>query len=133
MATAHVLIVEDERIIALDMARRLRQQGYTVAIAASGRAALDAAAAQRPAVVLMDIGLPGTLDGVETAKHLWTRFQTPVVYLTGYAGDQTLARVHTPPPCLVLRKPLREPLLLETLSQALAAPPRTSPADPRMA
>jgi DNA-binding NarL/FixJ family response regulator len=70
-AAARILIVEDERLIAVDLQRRLTRLGYTiVALAASGVEAIQKALALRPDVVLMDIRLQGEMDGVEAAQQI---------------------------------------------------------------
>jgi DNA-binding response OmpR family regulator len=64
-----VLVVEDQLDLATSTADLLRLEGHEVQIAADGLAALDAAQAQKPDVVLLDIGLP-TMDGFEVARRL---------------------------------------------------------------
>ncbi len=74
-----LLLVEDERIIALDLARRLTTLGYTVlATAGSGREAIQQAVDLRPDLVLMDVGLPGGMDGLEgRGAHSGPRRRSP--------------------------------------------------------
>jgi chemotaxis response regulator CheB len=92
--TARIMIVEDERIVALNLERRLEELGYQVcASVGSGEEALTTAATAHPDLVLMDIRLPGALDGTAAARNLWDRFELPVVYLTAYADDETLDKV----------------------------------------
>jgi chemotaxis response regulator CheB len=97
--TARVLIVEDERIVALDLENRLRELGYVVVgSVSSGEVALEAAPTVMPDVVLMDVHLAGAMSGTEAARLLWQQHQLPVVYVTAYADDRTLdeAKVSTP-------------------------------------
>src|SRR5688572_7903558 len=68
----HVLVVEDHADSAANMAMLLRLEGHEVWIAADGPAALCAAQAQPPDVVLLDIDLPG-MDGYEVARLLRER------------------------------------------------------------
>jgi hypothetical protein len=78
------LLVEDERIIALDLARCLTTLGYTVlATAGSGREAIQRAVDLRPDRVLMDVGLPGGMDGLDAAAHILAQAAIPIMYLTG--------------------------------------------------
>jgi CheY-like chemotaxis protein len=117
-----VLIVEDEGIIALDLRRRLTRVGYAVvAMAGSGADALQQAQVHRPDLVLMDIGLPGEITGLEAAARIWEALQIPIVYVTAFADAQTFAQVKTPPPLLAVRKPFDAAQLESTLAQALAA------------
>jgi CheY-like chemotaxis protein len=130
MDTARILIVEDERIVAKDLARRVTRMGHTVvSVAASGVAAIQAATELRPDVVLMDVGLPGEFDGLAAAGHIWAQLQIPVVYLTGYSDTQTLEQATTPRPLLHLQKPFDEARLRDSLTRALAAQRREPPLD----
>ena len=68
MGNEKILIVEDEKIIALDLQRRLERFGYTVVgMASEGDAAIELARQSEPDIVLMDIMLAGGMDGIEAA------------------------------------------------------------------
>ena len=91
MPPMQILIVEDERIIAAELQRRLTRLGYAVvAMAGSGAEAIERARELRPDLVLADIGLPGGMTGLEAAAHIWEECKIPVVYVTAYADEQTL-------------------------------------------
>ena len=78
-----LLLVDDERIIAFNLARRLTTLGSTVlATAGSGREAIQQAVDLRPDLVLMDVGLPGGMDGLEAAAHIRAQAAIPIMYLT---------------------------------------------------
>jgi len=80
-----VLIVEDEWIIANDIKNSLMDSGYRVTdIAASGEEALVKIEEEPPDIVLMDIILPGKMNGIETTKVILARMDIPVIYLTAY-------------------------------------------------
>jgi DNA-binding NarL/FixJ family response regulator len=88
---ARLLIVEDERIVARNLANRLGDRGYSVVgSVASGEDAITAAATVMPDLVLMDVSLEGTMRGTEAAAILWQQYQLPVVYLTAFSDRQTL-------------------------------------------
>ena len=92
--TPRLIVVEDERIVAMSLERELRALGYEICgTAATGEAAIEAAERTRPDAVLMDIRLSGDLDGTQAAYLIWTRLQIPVIYLTAYADADTLAEV----------------------------------------
>jgi CheY-like chemotaxis protein len=75
-AAPRILIVEDERIIAMELQHALADMGYDAyAIASSADEALSCANTQQPDVVLMDIRLKGLHDGIQTAEMLKTRFR----------------------------------------------------------
>jgi CheY-like chemotaxis protein len=102
----HILIVEDERLIALDLQRRLTQLGYrVVGNVASGPQAITAAYQLQPDLVLMDIRLQGEMDGIEAAFHIQTERPTPIIYLTAYVDDSTIQRAQATSPWGFLRKP----------------------------
>ncbi len=84
-----VLVVDDNEDSVEIMAKLLRLSGYDVQTAYTGPAALEAATAHRPDVVLLDIGLPG-LNGYEVARHLRQDPQfkeVRLVAMTGYGDD----------------------------------------------
>ena len=88
---AKILIVEDERIIALEMRHNLESMGYDVAaIVSSGEEAVRKAEELHPDLVLMDIILQGEMDGVEAAGQIKNRFDVPVVYVTANVSDARL-------------------------------------------
>jgi PAS domain S-box-containing protein len=88
-----VLIVEDEAIVAADLANKLGQLGYQIiGSAASGEEAIVIAGEQRPDIVIMDIRLSGALDGIETAARMRGAYDLPVVYLTAHSDPDTLTR-----------------------------------------
>jgi CheY-like chemotaxis protein len=130
MDTAQILIVEDERIVARDLARRLTHMGHTVVgVAASGVEAIQAATELHPNVVLMDVGLPGELDGLAAAAHIWAQLRIPVVYLTGYSDTQTLEQATTPRPLLHLQKPFDAQALRDIVTRAVATQRHEPPLD----
>jgi two-component system, OmpR family, response regulator MprA len=80
-----VLVVEDDEEIAQVLQRSLRMEGYEVRLAADGHAALDAAVAFVPDLVVLDLGLPG-LDGIEVARKLRAGDDVPILILTARDG-----------------------------------------------
>lgn len=91
---ARLLIVEDERVVAADLEDQMRALGYEVCgnVAHAG-AAIEAVASTLPDVVLMDIRLASGVDGTSAAQDIWEHWQVPVVYLTAYGDEDTLAAV----------------------------------------
>ncbi len=85
-----VLVVEDDDDIAHALQRSLRLEGYEVRLAADGEAALEAAGAFQPDLVVLDLGLP-KLDGIEVARRLRARDDVPILVLT--ARDAVESRV----------------------------------------
>ena len=109
MAGEKILVVEDERVVARDIEKRLKKLGYVVAASvASGEAALAKVAACRPDLVLMDMRLKGHLDGIEAAEQIRVVFGTPVIYLTAYVDEATLQRAKVTEPFGYIMKPFDE-------------------------
>lgn len=120
MVSTNILIVEDERIVALDIKSSLESLGYTVTgIVASGEAALAKVAESQPDLVLMDINLKGDMDGVETAEQIRAHFSIPVIYLTAYADNNTLQRAKLTEPFGYILKPFEEKELNISIEMAL--------------
>ncbi len=114
------MVVEDERIVALGLARQLEDLGYDVAATAySGEEALKKLEETRPDLVLMDIVLSGKLDGIETAQKIAAVSSTPVVYLTSYADDRTFGRAALTGPSGYILKPVEKKQLHITIELAL--------------
>jgi len=82
-----ILLVEDNEMNRDMLSRRLARRGHSLVTAVDGRAAVDAALAERPDVVLMDMGLP-VMDGWEAARRIKADARTasiPVIALTAHA------------------------------------------------
>lgn len=75
-----VLIIDDDELLCRSLTLALEQAGFHARNAASGEAGLALARAQRPDLVLLDIGLPG-MDGLDTMRHL-RELHVPVIFLT---------------------------------------------------
>lgn len=120
MKSQRILIVEDERIVALNLQQRLLKLGYdVVGRAASGEDALAKARAMHPDLVLMDIHIEGPMDGIDTAARLIDELKLRVIYLTAYSEDATLERARATQPYGYLIKPFSERELHATLQMAL--------------
>jgi PAS domain S-box-containing protein len=120
MIPTRVMVVEDERVVALNIKRRLISLGYEVpAFASNGRQALEEMNAVRPDIVLMDIHIEGNMDGIETASRIPEQLNIPVIYLTAYSGDDTLERARETKPYGYLLKPFSERELHATIQMAL--------------
>ena len=121
LRAASIVVVEDERIVALDLSHRLAEMGYRVLrTVAHGEDALRAVDTLRPDLVLMDINIEGAIDGIEAACRIRETSRTPVVFMTAYAGDETLARAQSGRPYGYLIKPYESRELHATIQVALA-------------
>ncbi|MCQ6962270.1 response regulator [Methanolobus chelungpuianus] len=106
MANEKILVVEDERIVALDIKHSLESFGYVVpCMASTGEDAIQMAKRYKPDLVLMDIVLKGDIDGIEAATVIHNNCRIPVVYLTAYSDERTLQRAKMTEPFGHILKP----------------------------
>ena len=106
---SNILVVDDEAIIAMQLEERLNVMGYTVAgIAASGEDAIEKARERHPDLVLMDIVMPGRLNGIDAAKTIADEMNIPVVFVTSFADDATIAKAKLVGPYGYIVKPFNE-------------------------
>ena len=104
-----ILLVEDERIVALDISLILKSiPQLEVFIAHNGNEALAIAQKERLDLILMDISLKDELDGIQTVELLRQFCNCPVIYLTSYADEATLRRAKETGPVSYLLKPFNE-------------------------
>ncbi|MDI9632536.1 MAG: response regulator [Methanolinea sp.] len=121
-----ILIVEDDPIISQLIQWRLEKLGYHV----SGRAptaeeALEKMRKDLPDLVLIDINLPGSMDGTDLARRVREEFHVPFVYLTAFSDDETISRVLDTRPAGYLLKPFKDEELKVTIEIALRQPKGT--------
>jgi DNA-binding response OmpR family regulator len=115
-----VLIVEDEPIIAADADKKLRRLDYEVlAIASDAEEGFLAAAATRPDVVLMDIDLKGSSDGIEAATKVYSELQIPVIFMTAHDDMKTLRRAQDAEPFGYMTKPVASADLANSIEVAV--------------
>ncbi len=90
-----VMVVEDEILIGLMLAKKLRAHGFEVAeVVTTGEEAVEQAVKLRPAVILMDIILGGPMNGLEAAQRIQRDTGIPIIVFTGY--DDSLVREQAP-------------------------------------
>jgi CheY-like chemotaxis protein len=117
-----ILVVEDEGLIALHLTEILENAGYQVLEPVySGEMALRVLEKPPlPDLVLMDIGLSGALDGIETARQIRQRYSVPLIFVTAYTFESTLARMQEIAPDGVIIKPFVDTELLDLIRKTLA-------------
>jgi two-component system, response regulator PdtaR len=102
-----VLVVDDEVLIALSLSEMLEDMGLLVCgTAATAKRAVELVDAHRPSLVLMDVRLKGTEDGVHAALEIHRRHGTPVIFITGSREQETIDRIHQDHPAAILIKPI---------------------------
>jgi two-component sensor histidine kinase/AmiR/NasT family two-component response regulator len=120
MEKAKIMVVEDNKIISLEIRQRLESMGYEViAVSYTGEDAVSNATEKIPDLVLMDIKLGGKMDGIEAAEKIRFLLDIPVVYLTAYSDEATLERAKVTEPFGYIVKPLEERELHSTIEISL--------------
>ena len=114
-----ILIVDDEPDFCRLTAIGLINLGYDVLTATDGREALNSVSENKPDLVLMDIGLKGEGDGIEVSKQISSRWQIPVVYLSGHTDEKTLNSAKATEPFGYVVKPVDYMELRITIEIAL--------------
>lgn len=102
----NILIVEDESIVALDLAAGLEQDGYQIAgIADNAEEARQLFTDNEVDIVLMDVNIIGKKDGIDTAVELLKQKAVPIIYLTAFTDSKTIDRIKATHPAAFLSKP----------------------------
>jgi two-component system, response regulator PdtaR len=115
-----VLIVEDEPWIAMDLERLILDAGYEVAgLAHDADEALHIAEETHPAVVLMDIRLAGTRDGIDAAQDVYRRFGIRSIFVSAHFDGATRRRAEAVKPHAMLDKPIEPDRLIAAIRKAL--------------
>jgi DNA-binding LytR/AlgR family response regulator len=102
----NILIVEDESIVALDLANGLEQDGYNiVGIADNAEEAQQLFNDNEVDIILMDVNIIGEKDGIETATEILKQKAVPIIYLTAFTDAATIDRIKQTHPAAFLSKP----------------------------
>lgn len=105
MEKKKILIVEDEGIVAMELKSELEAMRYAADTFGSGEEAMENIELSRPDLVLMDIRLPGKMDGTEIADWLRERHDIPVIYLTAHTDEGTIEKAKATAPYSYIVKP----------------------------
>jgi CheY-like chemotaxis protein/DNA-directed RNA polymerase specialized sigma24 family protein len=118
VASVRVLVIEDEAVIALDVADIVRNAGHeVVGIAATEKAAIELAQKHAPHLVLADIQLRGADSGITAVREILRAITVPVIFVTGY--PERLLTGTQLEPAFVISKPFDPDLLRAAIAQAL--------------
>jgi CheY-like chemotaxis protein len=116
-----ILVVEDDPIVAKLISQTLLRLGYEVAaVVDNGDDAVSQAFSLTPDLVLMDIGLRGSIDGAEAAKQIRLSAGRPVVFLTAQAEAAVLKRAKEAEPYGYVLKPFTQDQLFVSIEMALS-------------
>ena len=116
----NIYIVEDESIVAKDIQNSLKKLGYNVlGISNNGADAIKNIVDLEPNIVLMDIMIKGPMTGIDVAETIKKEYNIPVIFLTAYADESTLAKAKITEPYGYILKPFKEIDLHSTIEMAL--------------
>jgi PAS domain S-box-containing protein len=116
MTRRRIFIVEDERVVAMDLERRLTRLGHdVVGNVPSAAEALEEVGKTNPDILMADIKLDSNMDGVELARVLHKRYGIAVVFVTAYSDEDTLNRVKGSDACGFILKPFTDQELQATI------------------
>lgn len=115
-----LIIADDEVIISTQLEEFLVTKGFDiVGIATSGLQAVAMAKELMPDLMLMDIVMPGELDGISAAAKINREFKIPVIFLTAYADEEMIQRAKPIGPFGYVLKPIQEQQILAAIEIAL--------------
>jgi len=115
-----ILVVEDETVIAMELELQLKKMGYdVVGRVGSGVGAIEKATELRPDLILMDIVMPGGMDGIDASKQIISKHNIPVIFLTAYADEEYIKRAREVGPFGYLVKPYEDRELRAAIEVAL--------------
>lgn len=115
-----VLIVEDEVFIAEDLKRAIIKLGYDVCdVCYDSESALDSVFKHQPDMVMLDINIRGSKDGIEVAEAISKNYNIPFIFLSSLSDRTTLDRAKLTKPMGYLVKPFKDQDLLTTIEMAI--------------
>lgn len=121
MIEVRVLIIEDEPVIAENIAGYLNNNDFMVSgISYDNEEARWQMVHNTPDAVLMDINLGGEEDGIDLARFINKNYKIPILFLTSYADKQTIDRIKEVEPSSYILKPFYERALLASLEIAIS-------------
>jgi DNA-binding LytR/AlgR family response regulator len=120
MSNVSLVIVEDEPLILDDLKETLNEMGYKVmGSARSTKKCLATLEDVSPDLLLLDIDLSGSQDGIDLAHQINTRYQIPFIFLTAFYDKTTLSRAKATNPAGYIVKPWNENTLKANIEVAL--------------
>jgi CheY-like chemotaxis protein len=103
--TIKIMIVEDEILIGLMLAKNFRSSGYIVGeVATTGEEAIERVGMEQPDVILMDVTLAGEMNGIEAAKRIKAEYGVPVIIFSGYNDKSFHEQARQAEPVAILEK-----------------------------
>jgi DNA-binding LytR/AlgR family response regulator len=120
MSKFKIIVVEDEALIADNIADILESCGYEIpAVCGKAEAALMEIEVKKPDLVLLDINLNGNLDGIDLAHEINKRFKIPFIFLTSNSDGKTIDRAKLTSPAGFIVKPFNKADLQSSIEIAI--------------
>jgi len=120
MESPKILILEDEFIVAEDMAIQLGKAGFRISgIFDNGKDTLESFSSDTPDIVLIDINIQGDIDGIQTAEKIQEHSSVPLIFITAYSGSVYFERAKKVKPHAYLVKPFNHLNLFTSIELAL--------------
>jgi two-component system alkaline phosphatase synthesis response regulator PhoP len=94
-----ILVVDDEEVMCESLAAWLREDGFIVDVAFSGREALEKAEHNEYAIYFIDLKMPGGMDGIETLMHIRRRQPEATLSVPGHHQQEREDAGHAAPGC----------------------------------
>ena len=114
------LVVEDEALVVLSVCDALSELGLEVAaVVARAQDAVEKADSMAPHLVMMDVRLQGTRDGIWASSMILAEHDLPVIFMTACQDDISLERLHAVPSAAIMLKPFSIPALTRTVSRTM--------------
>ena len=108
MKKIDILVIEDEALVALEIKQAIHKIGFNVIDMVTNYSdAMKSIQANNPDLILLDIHLQNSRDGIEIAESMKKFKNIPIVYLTAYADDDTMKRAMQTNPIGYLVKPFK--------------------------
>jgi len=115
------LICEDEGVTVMQIRKALVRAGYqVVGEAVEGRKAIEMTRELKPDLVLMDINMPGPIDGIAATREILQSYPVPIIMLTAYSDDTYVDSALDAGACAYLVKPISSEQLLPAIRTAIA-------------
>jgi CheY-like chemotaxis protein len=118
MSKGKILVVDDDRLVLATVTHGLAKAGYDIIDADNGDDAILLARQHRPDLALLDIRMEG-MSGFDVAAYLRESLQTPFIFLSAFADDDTVAQVKALGAVAYLVKPLDISQIVPTVEAAL--------------
>ncbi|PHS56115.1 MAG: transcriptional regulator [Sulfurimonas sp.] len=116
----NIIIVEDDEITALNLDMSLQKQGYNIiAICDNANKAKDEIDKYRPDLIIIDISLQKSSDGIELASIIREKYGIPFIYLTSHSDDEIITKAKKTEPYGYIVKPFDPSSLHATIQMAV--------------